>query len=394
MILRTLLFLSVLLLILGGTLAYLGRRSMALCPALGRHPALVWSFLGLFLGLLFLVPLVNRLADHRADFLYWLSYGLFSFVSTFLVYLAVADLGQFLLRRLAHAPQVVGLWAFRTALVGAVLSVLIGWVMAIRQPGVKEVEVPIADLHAGLEGFRIVQISDLHLGPLVSAAKVERLVARTNELRPDLIVITGDLVDGEADGVKGKAERMAALKATHGVYFITGNHEYYSGVAKWIPIIRDLGWHLLDNAHAVIKRGDARLVVAGMPDPTAGGRRGNGKGPDLAKTLAGAPAEAMKLLLFHPPTSYEEAERAGVNLQLSGHTHSGQYFPWSLVVQTIYRYPKGLNRHGDMWIYTSVGTGFWGPPNRFLVPPELTVITIKSDTNRGKTVEDEGPGSK
>lgn len=391
---RTLIFLSVLLLILGGTLAYLGRRSMALCPALGRHPALVWSFLGLFLGLLFLVPLVNRLADHRADSLYWLSYGLFSFVSTFLVYLAVADLGQFLLRRLAHAPQVVGLWAFRTALVGAVLSVLIGWVMAIRQPGVKEVEVPIADLPAGLEGFRIVQISDLHLGPLVSAAKVERLVARTNELGPDLIVITGDLVDGEADGVKGKAERMAALKATHGVYFITGNHEYYSGVAKWIPIIRDLGWHLLDNAHAVIERGDARLVVAGMPDPTAGGRRGNGKGPDLAKTLAGAPAEAMKLLLFHPPTGYEEAERAGVNLQLSGHTHSGQYFPWSLVVQTIYRYPKGLNRHGDMWIYTSVGTGFWGPPNRFLVPPELTVITIKSDTNRGKTVEDEGPGSK
>lgn len=377
MILRTLLFLSVLLLILGGTLAYLGRRSMALCPALARHPTLVWSFFGLFLGLLFLVPLINRLVDHRADFLYWLSYGLFSFVSTFLVYLAVADLGQFLLRRLAHAPQVVGLWGFRAALVGAVLSVLIGGVMAIRQPGLKQVEVPVADLPAGLEGLRIVQISDLHLGPLVSTAKVERLVARTNELRPDLIVITGDLVDGEADGVKGKAERMAALKATHGVYFITGNHEYYSGVAKWIPVIRSLGWHLLDNQHAVIDHQGARLVVAGMPDPTAGGRRGTGSGPDLAKALAGAPEEALKVLLFHPPTGYDAAEKAGVHLQLSGHTHSGQYFPWSLVVPSLFRYPKGLHRHGAMWIYTSVGTGFWGPPNRFLVPPELTVIELR-----------------
>jgi len=239
-----------------------------------------------------------------------------------------------------------------------------------------------------------VQISDLHLGPLVSTAKVERLVARTNELRPDLIVVTGDLVDGEANGVKGKAERMAALKAPHGVYFVTGNHEYYSGLAKWIPVIRSLGWRLLDNEHAVIERGGARLVVAGMPDPTAEGRRGTGRGPNLAETLAGAPAEAIKLLLFHPPTGYEEAEKAGVNLQLSGHTHSGQYFPWNLVVQSIYRYPKGLSRHGAMWIYTSVGTGFWGPPNRFLVPPELTVITMKMDTHRGKTVEDEGPGSK
>jgi len=250
--------------------------------------------------------------------------------------------------------------------------------MALRQPALKHVEVPITDLPQGLDGFRIVQISDLHLGPLVPMAKVERLVARTNDLKPDLIAITGDLVDGEADGVKGKAEAMAALKATHGVLFITGNHEYYSGVAKWIPIIRGLGWKLLDNEHVLIERNGARLAVAGMPDPTAGGRRGSGKGPDLAKALAGAPEDATRLLLFHPPTGYEAAEKAGVRLQLSGHTHSGQYFPWSLVVQSIYRFPKGLNRFGNMWLYTSVGTGFWGPPNRFLVPPELTVVVLRS----------------
>ncbi len=377
MVLRAVLTLSVLLLVLGGAFTYLARRSMALCPALARHPRMVWGFLGLFLALLFLVPLVNRLLDHRADFLYWVSYGLFGFVSTFLVYLAVADLVSFLLRRLAQVPQALGLWAFQAALGAAFLSVLIGLVMAIRQPVLKEVEVPIAGLPEGLEGFRIVQISDLHLGPLVSMATVERLVARANEQHPDLIAITGDLVDGEANGVKAKAERMGALKATHGVHFVTGNHEYYSGVAKWIPIIRALGWRLLDNEHVLIERGGATLAVAGLPDPAAGGRRGGGKGPDLAKALEGVPGDAVKLLLFHPPTGYNSAENAGVKLQLSGHTHAGQYFPWSLLVQSIYRFPKGLNRFGGMWIYTSVGTGFWGPPNRFLVPPELTVIVLR-----------------
>jgi hypothetical protein len=377
MILRAFLTISVLLLILGGAFTYMARRSMALCPPLARHPRFVWGFFGLFVALMILVPLVNRLADHRADFLYWLSYGLFGFVSTFLLYLAAADLLQFLLRRLAQAPQALGLWAFQAALAATLLSILVGAVMALRPPTLKQVDVPIAGLPPGLDGFRIVQISDLHLGPLVPLAKVERLVARTNELKPDLIAITGDLVDGEADGVKAKAEAMAALEATHGVVFITGNHEYYSGVAKWIPIIQGLGWKLLDNEHVLLERNGARLAVAGMPDPTAGGRRGSGKGPDLTKALAGVPEDATKLLLFHPPTGYEAAEKAGVQLQLSGHTHAGQYFPWSLVVQSIYRFPKGLNRFGKMWLYTSVGTGFWGPPNRFLVPPELTEIVLR-----------------
>lgn len=375
MILRVLLTISVLLLLVGGSFAYMARRSMALCPTLSRHPRLVWGFFGLFLALMFLVPLVNHLVDHRADFLYWVSYGLFSFVSTYLVYLAVVDLVQFLVRRWISAP--VGTWAFQAALGATLLSILIGLGMAIRQPRLQQVEVPIADLPEGLEGFRILQISDLHLGPLVSMAKVEQLVARANAQTPDLIAITGDLVDGEADGVKGKAQAMGALKATHGTYFVTGNHEYYSGVAKWVSIIQGLGWKLLDNEHAVIEHYGAKLVVAGMPDPTAGGRRGSSQGPNLARALAGAPEPATQVLLFHPPTGYAEAEKAGVKLQLSGHTHSGQYFPWSLVVQSLYRFPRGLNRFGDLWIYTSVGTGFWGPPNRFLVAPELTVIVLR-----------------
>ncbi|HEX9010990.1 MAG TPA: metallophosphoesterase, partial [Holophagaceae bacterium] len=288
-----------------------------------------------------------------------------------------ADFGQFLLRRFAHAPASAGTWAFGLALGVALASNLAGLVTALRPPVLRTVEVPIRDLPEGLNGFRIVQVSDLHLGPLVTAARVDRLVARANALAPDLVAVTGDLVDGEADGVRAKVERLEALRATHGVFFVTGNHEYYSGVARWIPVIRGLGWHVLDNAHAVLQHRGAALVVAGMPDPAAGGRRGTGRGPDLAATLAGAPEEAPKLLLFHPPTGYDAAERAGIRLQLSGHTHSGQYFPWSLVVRSIYRYPAGLHRHGGLWIYTSVGTGFWGPPNRFLVPPELTLLVLR-----------------
>ncbi len=374
---RALFGIALLLTLVGGIFTYLARRSMALCPALARHPGGVWGFLAGFLALMILVPLVNRLTGHRLDALYGLSYGLFGFVSTYLLYLAAADFIQFLLRRFAHAPAQTGAWAVGLALAAALASCLAGLVPALRQPPLKRVEVPIHGLPEGLDGFRIVQVSDLHLGPLVPARKVERLAARINGLRPDLIAVTGDLVDGEADGVRTKVEQLASLRSTHGVCFVTGNHEYYSGIAKWLPVLHGMGWTVLDNAHEVVLHRGSPLVVAGMPDPAARGRRGTGRGPDLAMALAGAPEGAPILLLFHPPTGYEAAEKAGVSLQLSGHTHSGQYFPWSLVVRSLYHFPRGLHRFGGMWIYTSVGTGFWGPPNRFLVPPELTLLVLR-----------------
>ena len=374
---RAALSIGLLLALVGGIFTYLARRSMALCPALARHPAGVWGFLGLFILLMFLVPMLNHLTDHRLDALYGLSYGLFGFVSSYLLYLLAADLGQALLRRFAQAPASIGSWAVGLALGAALLSCAAGLLPALRQPALKTVEVPIQGLPEGLDGFRIVQVSDLHLGPLVPTAKVERLAGRINDLKPDLVAVTGDLVDGEADGVRVKVERLAGLRSTHGVYFVTGNHEYYPGVAKWLPVLHGMGWEVLDNTHRVLQHHGAVLVVAGMPDPAARGRRGTGQGPDLQTALAGAPEGAPKLLLFHPPTGYEAAERAGISLQLSGHTHSGQYFPWSLVVRSLYRFPRGLHRFGGMWLYTSVGTGFWGPPNRFLVPPELTLLVLR-----------------
>ncbi|MDE3032491.1 MAG: metallophosphoesterase, partial [Acidobacteriota bacterium] len=224
---RALLGIALLLAFVGGIFTYLARRSMALCPALARHPGGVWGFLGLFVLLMFLVPMVNHLTGHRLDALYGLSYGVFGFVSSYLLYLLAADLGQALLRRFTQAPVSIGSWAVGLALGAALLSCSAGLLPALRQPALKTVEVPIQGLPEGLDGFRVVQVSDLHLGPLVPAAKVEQLAGRINDLKPDLVAVTGDLVDGEADGVRAKVERLAGLRSTHGVYFVTGNHEYY-----------------------------------------------------------------------------------------------------------------------------------------------------------------------
>ena len=367
--LRMVTFLSTVLLVLAGVTAYTGLRSMALCPALAGHPGAVWGTLLALNGMLFAAPLLIRVPvlQRWGGALSSAGYLWFGCLSTFVVYLAAADLAQALL---GLAGVRAGAWAFALAAGGTLASMLLGLAAALRPVRTRRVRVPMADLPAGLEGLRIVQISDLHLGPLVRRSQVEHIVAASNALQPDLVAVTGDLVDGENAAVRAKAGLLGALQATHGVCFVTGNHEYYSGVARWLKLLRGLGWRVLHNAHVLLEHRGALLAVAGMPDPT------DSQGPDLARALDGIPAQALTILLFHRPTGAAAAERAGVRLQLSGHTHAGQYFPWSLVVPALFAHPRGLGREGRMWIYTSVGTGFWGPPNRFLVPPELTLLTL------------------
>jgi predicted MPP superfamily phosphohydrolase len=370
MLLRTAIFLTIVLLVLGGANAYVAGRSLALCPPLAGHPALVWGVAGLLTLSLFLALFLRQGGAGRWTVAFHaLGYGWFGCLSTFFVYLAVADLAQALLGRFAGIQA--GAWAYGLAAGATLVSLLAGLASALRPVATRRVPVPIGGLPAGLDGLRILQISDLHLGPLVRWSQVEHILAAGNALKPDLIAITGDLVDGDADGIRAKAERLGALQATHGVCYVTGNHEYYSGVARWLELFRGLGWRVLHNEHVLLEHQGALLAVAGLPDPT------DRSGPDLARALAGVPADAFRLLLYHRPTGTEAAERAGVRLQLSGHTHAGQYFPWSLVVQALYAHPKGLGRQGALWIYTSVGTGFWGPPSRFLVPPELTLLELK-----------------
>lgn len=372
---RLVIFITILLAVLVGASSYMALRSMALCLPMGHHPAWVWGFFALFILLLLLTPILQRTPGVHAHVapLFWVAYGLFSLVSTYFVFLVLADIVQALLRL---GGWRVGSWAVGCAMGLSLVACAWGALTALRPVKLRPVEIPIPGLHEDLEGFRIIQISDLHLGPLVRRRQVDHIVSLCNAQAPDLIVVTGDLVDWEADGVKPLAERMKALESIHGVCFVTGNHEYFSGVSRWLEVIRSMGWETLENEHRVLQHKGASLVVAGMPDPASRSIRGHG-GPNLGKALAGAPAGALRILLYHPPTGTRAAAQAGVNLQLSGHTHGGQYFPWSMAISALFANPQGLSRNGNLWVYTSVGTGFWGPPNRLLVPPELAMITLK-----------------
>ena len=251
----------------------------------------------------------------------------------------------------------------------------VGFLNARRTAQVKRVEIPLAGLPAGLHGFTIVQISDVHVGPTIRARYVEGIVEAVNRLNPDLVAITGDLVDGSVPELGAQVAPLARLVSRHGSYFVTGNHEYYSGVEPWLVELHRLGIKVLHNEHVVIERGGAKLVLAGVPDYSAG-HFDEAHRSDARAALAGAPAGAVKLLLAHQPRSAPAAAEAGFDLQLSGHTHGGQFLPWRFFVQFQQPFTSGLHKVGRMWIYVSRGTGYWGPPKRFGAPSEITELRL------------------
>ena len=257
------------------------------------------------------------------------------------------------------------------------MLIVYGIYSARRRPRVVTVEIPIADLPADLEGFRIAQISDLHVGPTIKRDFVQRTVNQVNGLSADMIVFTGDLADGSVSALRNEVAPLAGLSAPHGVYFVTGNHEYYSGAETWIAEVRRLGLEVLLNEHRLLQKGRARLLVAGVTDYNAGDIiRSHHTNP--AAAFANAPASEVKILLAHQPRSIFAAAKLGVDLQISGHTHGGQFFPGNLMVRMQQPYVAGLYRHEKTWLYISRGTGYWGPPIRLGAPPEITVITLKS----------------
>jgi predicted MPP superfamily phosphohydrolase len=252
----------------------------------------------------------------------------------------------------------------------------IGFVNARRLARVVRVEVPIAGLPAALDGYAIAQISDIHVGPTIRRAYLNAIVNRVNALRPDAIAITGDLVDGSVQRLAVHTEPLARLAAPDGVFFVTGNHEYYSGAEQWIAEIRRLGLSVLMNEHVIRHRGKAALMIAGVTDYTAHQFNAAHKS-DPKAAAAGAPADlAVRILLAHQPRSAQAAAAAGFDLQLSGHTHGGQFFPWNLFVPLQQPFVAGLNKVRSLWVYTSRGTGYWGPPKRFGAPSEITLVKL------------------
>ncbi len=275
-----------------------------------------------------------------------------------------------------------GVWVQDSALTVILLSAwftLVGYVNAHRLPGVVHVTVPIKGLPEAFEGFSIVQITDLHVGPTLRRRFVERVVARVNALAPDLVAITGDMVDGSVSSLSSHTEPLGWLKAPEGVYCVTGNHEYYSGALDWVTEWSRLGLRVLLNQHVVLERQGAKLVVAGITDYSAA-QFIPAHASDPVKALGEAgQLLAPRVLLAHQPRSAGAAAEAGFDLQISGHNHGGQFLPWNHFVRFQQPFTSGLHKWKRMWVYTSRGTGYWGPPKRFLSPAEITLLHLVAD---------------
>ncbi|HEY6640992.1 metallophosphoesterase [Povalibacter sp.] len=357
---------------------YIGSR---LLPDLGLTP-LGWAIgVAVLVASSLLMPLgmMTRSIERQslADRVSWAGMLMMGFFSSLLVLTLLRDIT--LLVFALFAPHRAASATYISALLVVALSVtatVVGLVNARRRARVVDVDVPIANLPAGLHGFSIVQISDVHVGPTIKRGYVDAIVDAANALDADLIAITGDLVDGTVPQLAADVQPLAKLTARHGVYFVTGNHEYYSGEPAWTRELRRLGLKVLTNEHVVVARGEAALVVAGVTDYSAHHFDPQQRS-DPAAALIGAPANAaVRILLAHQPRSAAAAADAGFDLQLSGHTHGGQFWPWNLFVPLQQPFTAGLHRLNQLWIYVSRGTGYWGPPKRFGAPSEITRIRL------------------
>ncbi|MET8677775.1 metallophosphoesterase [Streptomyces sp. NPDC004647] len=240
-------------------------------------------------------------------------------------------------------------------------------------PGLKRVTVPLAKLPRAADGYRIAVVSDIHLGAILGRAHTERIVHAINRTRPDLVAIVGDLVDGSVEDLGPAAVPLSRLRSRHGSYFVTGNHEYYSGAAEWVEQLRELGVHPLENARVELPGFD----LAGVNDISAE-KQDPALGPDYERALGDRDPARASVLLAHQPVMIHDAARHGVDLQLSGHSHGGQLWPGNHVAALANPTVAGLERYGDTQLYVTRGAGAWGPPVRVGAESDITVVTLAS----------------
>ncbi|MFG2317156.1 metallophosphoesterase [Streptomyces tendae] len=253
-----------------------------------------------------------------------------------------------------------------------------GYAEARRVPRVRRLEVRLPRLGAGLDGLRVALVTDTHYGPLDRARWSARVCETVNTLEADLVCHTGDIADGTAERRRAQAVPLGTVRATHARVYVTGNHEYYSEAQGWVDLMAELGWEPLRNRHLLLERGGDTLVVAGVDDVTAESSGLAGHRAHLAGALSGADPDLPVLLLAHQPAFVDRAAAAGIDLQLSGHTHGGQIWPFHHLVRLDQPALAGLSRHGTRTLlYTSRGTGFWGPPFRVFAPSEITLLVLR-----------------
>jgi len=370
--------------------------ALRLLPGVAQLTA-AWPVLAVLLLVSALTMPLPLLARRRRMpvWLQWvglISMGWFSSLLVFALFREVFLLGDWLWTALGdgsrQAMQSRRVLSAGAAVLLASLVTLIGYFNARRTAAVRHVDVPIDRLPAGLDGFTIAQLSDIHVGPTIRVRYIERIVESVNRLGADMIAITGDLVDGSVGDLRRHIAPLARLKARHGTYVVTGNHEYYAGADAWVAELRRLGLNVLMNEHVVLQARDpygaqtdeevneSALVVAGVTDFTAAHFDAAHASDPVAALLDAPPQVATRLLLAHQPRSAQAAAQAGYQLQLSGHTHGGQFFPWNFFVPLQQPFTAGLHRLQDMWIYVSRGTGYWGPPKRFGAPSEITLVRL------------------
>ena len=344
---------------------------------------------GLIFGLL-AIPValaVGRRSPGAADAALWVAYVWLGFF--FYLFLAAAGTGL-LHAALGYVPRALLPAAWASASEVSIARVFAAASLALatgvtayglrdvaRGPHVVALEVALPRLPRQLDGLKVAQISDLHVAALLRRPYVERVVRKVQALQPDLLVYTGDLVDGAVPQLAHDIAPLAQVRPPLGSYVITGNHEYYSGADAWLAHYASLGLQPLRNARVEVGRDGASFDLAGIDDWTAH-NFGHGHGANLPAAIAGRDTSRCLVLLAHQPRAAAEAESAGVDLMLSGHTHGGQLWPFSVLVRVVQPYVSGLARRGNMQVYVNRGTGYWGMPMRVGAPAEITLLTLRA----------------
>lgn len=376
-------FLLIALLVVAVLHAYVWKRLVldtARTPRVRKVGTIAFAVLAVLLIAALVLP--RRIGLDAARWIVWPGYLWFAVLFYLFVVLLVLEIPRFVANRWPKAKATdesrrlfLARGAAVVAAVAAPTTVGAGMVSALSAPDVKRFTVPIRRLDPAFGGFRIAVVSDIHLGPILGRSHTERLVRMINETQPDLVAMVGDLADGTVEELGHAAEPLRDLVSREGTFFVTGNHEYYSGHQQWITELERLGLHYLRNARTPITRAGKTFDLAGITDITG---KSFGDAPDVVGALRGRDETKPAVLLAHQPIQVTDAARAGVDLQLSGHTHGGQLYPFHHVVGLAQPAVSGLSKVDDTWLYVTNGAGFWGPPVRVGAAPDITVLELVS----------------
>ena len=389
------LFIIIIFLILSSGYFYVGFRIIAQSNLTPLMNIATWAILVVLLLFLYIPFVATRLgySGKIVNGLLLIGYVGLGFISFLIVILLAKDiiiLILFLFKKISFAfkpvqtisvPNIerrkflmnmlnLGIIGTATALTGY------GFYHATKKPYIKKVFIPVKNLTEKLKDFIIVQVSDLHVGPTIKRKYIQAIVEEINKINPDVFVFTGDLVDGSVQNLKYDVEPLKNINPKYGKFFITGNHEYYSGASDWMREAENLGFTVLHNENRLVNYFETKILFAGVPD-VQGVQFYKDHFSDPIKAIESSEQSDIKILLAHQPKSLYKAIEAGFDIQLSGHTHGGQFIPWNFLAKIGQPFIKGLNKLQNTWIYVSNGTGYWGPPLRIGAKSEITLIKFK-----------------